>query len=330
VSDAENHGARARLRAHRGLSPLVAVVAVAAGVGGLCAQLLGSADACPERLLVTKGPTTHGEGQEKKRRVREPEKGRARLRRTAAAPVTRAMPVPVLMYHVIGRAPSDAPYPELYVARRRFAEHIEHLARRRYNVVTLQQVWDHWHGGTRLPSKPVVVSFDDGSRGWYTHAYPILRRHGWVGTMNLTLSHLNGGDLRVRWVKKLIAAGWELASHTLTHSDLRLLSDGDLRREVGVSRARLRRVFGVPVNFFCYPSGSYDARVIGVVRKAGYLGATTTLEGLAIPGTPFALRRIRINGSDRAAALGLKLAGARMEEQKLSHLTRKARRSSRS
>jgi peptidoglycan/xylan/chitin deacetylase (PgdA/CDA1 family) len=316
VSDAEIHGVRARLRAHRGLFPLVAVVAVAAGVGGLGAQSLASADACPERLPSPKGATAHGEAQEKKRRVPEPERGRARLRRTAARPVTRTTPVPILMYHVIGRAPNDAPYPKLYVTRRRFAEHIEHLARRRYNVVTLQQVWDHWHGGPRLPSKPVVVSFDDGSRGWYTHAYPILRRHGWVGTMNLALSHLNGVDLRVRWVQKLIAAGWELDAHTFTHRDLTLLGDRDLRREVGGSRARLRRVFGVPVNFFCYPSGSYDARVIAAVRKAGYLGATTTLEGLAVPGTPFTLRRIRIDGSDRAAALGLKLAGARVEKQK--------------
>ena len=309
MSDAEIHGVRARLHAHRGLFPLVAVVAVAAGVGALGAQLLGSAD-CPERLPSANGATAHGKAQEKKRRVRERRKGRPRLRRTAAAPITRATPVPILMYHVIGRAPSDAPYPELYVTRRRFAEHIEHLARRLYNVVTLQQVWDHWHGGPRLPSKPVVVSFDDGSRGWYAHAYPILRRHGWVGTMNVTLSHLNAGDLRVRWVRRLIAGGWELASHTFTHSDLTLLGDGDLRREVGGSRARLRRVFGVPVNFFCYPSGLYDARVIAAVRTAGYLGATTTLDGLAVPGTPFALRRIRVDGSDRAAALGLKLAGA--------------------
>jgi peptidoglycan/xylan/chitin deacetylase (PgdA/CDA1 family) len=273
------------------------VVAVAAGVGGVGAQLLDSADACPPRRPSTTGATAPGKAQEKERRVREPQEGRPRFR-TAAAPVTRATPVPILMYHVIGRPPSDAPYPELYVTRRRFAQHVKHLARRRYNVVTLQQVWDHWHGGPRLPSKPVVVSFDDGSRGWYTQAYPILRRHGWVGTMNLALSHLNARDLPVRWVRKLIAAGWELASHTFTHSDLTLLSDGDLRREVGGSRVRLRRVFGVPVNFFCYPSGRYDGRVIVAVRKAGYLGATTTLEGLAVPRTPFTLRRIRVNGSD--------------------------------
>jgi peptidoglycan/xylan/chitin deacetylase (PgdA/CDA1 family) len=212
------------------------------------------------------------------------------------------------MYHVIAPAPPDAPYPDLYVTPRRFAEHMAYLARHRYHVVTLQQVWDHWHGGVPLPSKPVVVSFDDGSRGWYTHAYPILRRHGWVGTMNLALSHLNRVDIRVRWVQKLIAAGWELDSHTFTHADLTQLSGGDLRREVAGSRARLRRLFGVPVNFFCYPSGRYDARVVAAVRRAGYLGGTTTVEGLAVPTAPFALTRVRVSGSDRAAVLGAKLA----------------------
>ena len=213
---------------------------------------------------------------------------------TVTTRVTRTTPVPILMYHVIADPPEDAPYPELYVTPRRFAEHLAYLARHRYHVVTLQQVWNHWHGGRPLPPRPVVVSFDDGSSGWYTHAYPLLRRHGWVGTMNLALSHLNRVDLRVRWVRRLIAAGWELASHTFSHRDLTALSSRDLRREVMGSRIRLRRLFGVPVNFFCYPSGRYDATVIDAVRKAGYLGATTTVEGFAAPDGPFELKRIRI------------------------------------
>jgi peptidoglycan/xylan/chitin deacetylase (PgdA/CDA1 family) len=212
------------------------------------------------------------------------------------------------MYHVIAAAPEDAPYPELYVRPQRFTEHIAYLARHGYQVVTLQQVWDHWHGGTRLPPKPVVVSFDDGSRSWYTDAHPILQKHGWVGTMNLTVNHLNRMDIPARWVRKLVAAGWELDSHSLTHPDLTLLDGRDLRREVAGSRRRLRKLFGVPVNFFCYPAGRHNEAVIAAVRKAGYLGATTTVEGLAVPRTPFALRRARISGSDDVGSLARKLA----------------------
>jgi hypothetical protein len=58
-------------------------------------------------------------------------------------------------------------------------------------------------------------------------------------------------------------------------------------------------MFHVPVDFFCYPSGRYDARVVDAVRRAGYLGATTTNYGLARPQDIYTLSRVRINGSDR-------------------------------
>jgi peptidoglycan/xylan/chitin deacetylase (PgdA/CDA1 family) len=147
----------------------------------------------------------------------------------------------------------------------------------------------------------VVVSFDDGFGSWHRVAYPVLRRHGWLGTMNLALSHLNGIDVRKRWMRTLIRAGWELDSHTLTHADLTALRPDDLRREVAGSRRRLRRIFDVPVHFFCYPSGRYNDRVIAAVRAARYLGATTTIEGLATPDFPYVLKRVRVNGTDTPA-----------------------------
>ena len=96
-------------------------------------------------------------------------------------------------------------------------------------------------------------------------------------------------------------AGWELDSHTLTHADLTTLGSDSLRNEVAGSRRRLRRIFHVPVHFFCYPSGRYNERVIAAVKAAGYLGATTTIEGLATPDGRYTLRRVRVNGDDSPA-----------------------------
>jgi hypothetical protein len=73
------------------------------------------------------------------------------------------------------------------------------------------------------------------------------------------------------------------------------------------SRTELQRQFHVPVDFFCYPSGRYDARVINAVRLAGYLGATTTKYGLARPREMYTLSRIRIDGSDHVAGFAQKL-----------------------
>jgi hypothetical protein len=80
-----------------------------------------------------------------------------------------------------------------------------------------------------------------------------------------------------------------------------------LKHEIGDSRTILRHEFRVPVDFFCYPSGRFDAAAIAAVRAAGYLGATTTQFGLANPSNLYTLSRVRVNGSDRVAGFAAKL-----------------------
>jgi hypothetical protein len=63
------------------------------------------------------------------------------------------------------------------------------------------------------------------------------------------------------------------------------------------------------VNFFAYPSGVHDARVLAAVRKAGYEGAVTTAGTLAEPGDPFRLARIEIVRGDILPEFALKVAG---------------------
>jgi len=233
----------------------------------------------------------------------QPDPGPGPIVRCASGQTRTHKPVPILMYHVLAEAPADAPYPNLFVSPARFRAQVRILARHGYRGVTLDQVWAHWQHCTPLPRKPVVVSFDDGFASWHRVAFPVLERRGWPGTMNLALSHLNGIDVKRRWMKKVIRAGWELDSHTLTHPDLTTLGADALRHEVAGSRRRLRRIFHVPVHFFCYPSGRYDGRVIAAVEAAGYLGATTTIEGLATPDARYVLRRVRVNGDDTPAEL---------------------------
>jgi peptidoglycan/xylan/chitin deacetylase (PgdA/CDA1 family) len=221
-------------------------------------------------------------------------------------------PVPVLMYHVIGTPPPGAPFPELYVAPGLFRAQIGALATAGYHAVTLDRVWQAWHGRARLPSRPVVLSFDDGYRGDFGAAMPVLRRRGWPGVLNLLVAnlHRHGWGLRGWMVQRMIQNGWEVASHTLTHPDLTTLSPAQLWREVHRSRIVLQRLFHVPVDFFCYPSGDFDAAVLAAVRRAGYVGATTELPGLAQPSQPDTLSRIRIVGGESPAAVLAMIAAA--------------------
>jgi peptidoglycan/xylan/chitin deacetylase (PgdA/CDA1 family) len=148
-----------------------------------------------------------------------------------------------------------------------------------------------------------VLSFDDGYHSDYTHARPVLMRLRWPGVLNLALQNVEPGGITAAEVRRLIAAGWEIDSHTLTHPDLTTLPATELRHELVGSRAEIRRRFGQPADFFCYPYGHYDARVVAAVRAAGYRAATTTDEGLAVGRDLYVLKRIRVNGSDTAASL---------------------------
>ncbi|MDA0181677.1 polysaccharide deacetylase family protein [Solirubrobacter phytolaccae] len=243
-----------------------------------------------------------------------------RGKKKAAVPVVgeitgakaRAMAVPILMYHVIAKAPAGVANAELWVDEDVFADEMRALDAAGYTAITLQQAWDGWQRGGPLPRKPIVISFDDGYLSHYTHAKPVLRKLGWPGVLYLTTKSIGPGGLTEHQIRSLIKAGWELDSHTLTHPDLTTLDDATLARELEDSRALLRERFGVPVNFFAYPASRNDARVRTATEAAGYLAATTVEEGVARGGDdPFALKRVRVNATDTAESLLTRLAGPR-------------------
>jgi peptidoglycan/xylan/chitin deacetylase (PgdA/CDA1 family) len=209
-------------------------------------------------------------------------------------------PVPILEYHVLGHPPEGAPYPELYVGRTDFEKQMDWLDEHGYQAVTLEQVQEAWYHGGTLPPKPVVLSFDDGYRPQFTFALPTLRKHGWAGVLNLKAE---GSELYESNVKAMIAAGWEIAAHTIHHLDLTELGTEELTEEVAGSRKILQRDYKVPVNNFCYPAGRFDETVIEAVEDAGYIGATTEISGFAESGKPYELARLEILRSSHVAGL---------------------------
>jgi peptidoglycan/xylan/chitin deacetylase (PgdA/CDA1 family) len=213
-------------------------------------------------------------------------------------------PVPILAYHHIGTAPRGASNPQLWVPLARFRRQLLALDRAGYEAVSLGTVWRAWHGQSHLPAHPLVISFDDGYTSQLSAA-KALAPHGWSGVLNLQVARLGvRGGLTLAQVRRLIGYGWEIDAHSITHPDLRAVSAKRLQREVAGSRRAIRSAFGVPVDFFAYPYGRQNARVRAAVRRAGFLGATTIVRGLAGPGAdPFALRRVLVGADDSPSAV---------------------------
>jgi peptidoglycan/xylan/chitin deacetylase (PgdA/CDA1 family) len=274
---------------------------VAAGVVAVIV-LDGGRDApapAPTAGITGSGPHTAAARTTEPRCVAAPKLVRGRARGSEA--------VAILMYHVILPAPSDAPYPGLYVTPSLFAAQMHALAAAGYHAVTLNEVWDNWRYGTPLPpGKPIVVSFDNGYESQYREALPVMRSLGWVGVENLQLSGLppSQGGLSERQVRGLVCAGWELDTQGYSHADLPALTPSELTFQVATARRRIRALYHVAADWFCYPSGQYDAAVIAAVRAAGFRGSTTVVPGWASPGEdPYRLPRLRVLGGTSPQAL---------------------------
>jgi peptidoglycan/xylan/chitin deacetylase (PgdA/CDA1 family) len=221
-------------------------------------------------------------------------------------------PVPILMYHVIAPAPPGAKYAGLWVSPAALKAQVAALAKAGFHAVTLDAVLDGWAGKDTLPPHPIVLSFDDGYLSQGQDAGAILRARGWSGVLNLALHNLDTpGGLTTSRVKAMIADGWEVDAHSLTHPDLTTLDAAALRREIAGSRTAIHERFGVDVNAFCYPAGRYDATVAAAVAAAGYRAASTERPGAARPSDdPYALPRIRVDRGDSTATVVAKVRAA--------------------
>ena len=216
-------------------------------------------------------------------------------------------PVPILMYHVINPPLPGAPFPGLYVPAGEFAAQMQALKAAGWHAVTMDQLEAYWTRGVPLGAgKPIVLTFDNGYASQYVNALPILKRLGWVGNENIQLSGLppSQGGLTDAQVHGLLSAGWELDTQGISHADLITLDAAQLHYQIATARQTLQKRYGVPVNWFCYPSGHYNATVIAAVKAAGYVGSTTVIPGWAAPaGDPYRLPRLRVLGGTSPSAL---------------------------
>ena len=191
----------------------------------------------------------------------------------------------VLCYHAI----SDRWAADISVSPDRLEKQLRFLVDRGYQGATFEQAV------TSPPHRrTLAVTFDDAFRSVFELAFPILSHLGLPGTLFVPTKKLvsdrpmvwEGIDswigtphedelVGMSWeqVEQLVAAGWEIGSHTQTHRHLPALSDDDLEVELRASRADCEERLGRPCNTLAYPFGAVDDRVRDAVLKVGYTAA---------------------------------------------------------
>ena len=96
----------------------------------------------------------------------------AQMREDAAQAAQQdAVVLPVLLYHSVEDSATES---DTVISTAHFREHIAAVIENGYTPVTLEEVSDYVAGGSPLPDKPVLVTFDDGYMNNYENAFPVL------------------------------------------------------------------------------------------------------------------------------------------------------------
>lgn len=129
-----------------------------------------------------------------------------------------------------------------------------------------------WQGNKRGACS---FTFDDNLKTHVSHFFPKFQDLGFVGTIFLIT---NDGDLSIvndnfSLYAGLVDSGWEIGSHSVSHSNLIELDDSSLRSELADSKATLQTLFDLPSELtLSYPFSASDPRVRNMTAQY-YLAA---------------------------------------------------------
>lgn len=221
---------------------------------------------------------------------------------SATAPA--AQPIPVLLYHDVSAAPSD----EFGLTVETFRRHMAIVAASGRIPLTIDE---YVAGLPREPAgRPVLVTFDDGYRG-FGHVLDIMAEAG-VGAATLYVTTQRFGGEEQRCWSELADAPVRLqvGAHSRTHPQLDLLPAPRLLEEVAGAKDDVEQRLGLACRSFAYPHGHYGARVRGAVVDTGYASAAAVKNAFSHrDDDPFALARLTITQHTTDSALQRYLLG---------------------
>ncbi len=225
------------------------------------------------------------------------ETGTAVSGKTTQVFCTQPCKIPILMYHYISdiNRKTTKEGRTLSVTPKVFAGQLDALKMNGYTAIRFADLLS----GATLPSKPIILTFDDGYLDAAENALPALLLRQMVGTFFIISGKIGrNGYMTLNDIRLLTDNGMEIGAHTVNHPDLRKLTPQKQRFDIGESAAYLRKILNVPVKVFAYPSGMYKPLTPSIVHSEEMPFAVSTHVGIATQASnPLILPRIRMNNS---------------------------------
>jgi len=225
----------------------------------------------------------------------------------------------VLMYHEI--KDNGGPFA---LDTRNFTEQLKALQDNGYQVISIEQFEDFMLGKKKgIPANAVVLTFDDGYKDFYEHAFPLLKKFKYPATNFIIVKstdvynpkiipHMTWGD-----IQKMSKQGMSFYSHTYDSHEYaktdtqgqeapklaapiylekegRVETDDEYRKRIKSDLDRANKLLNAKVGnkraMLAFPYGKYSQSTIDVARGLGMNMLFTIDEGINVPGQPLIYR----------------------------------------
>jgi len=140
---------------------------------------------------------------------------------------------------------------------------MEYLNESGFHTITYSQWYDYVSNDGILPSKPIILNFDDGYLSTLITVAPILQKYGFVGNVQIatnwigTLGKVSNSNILT--LKNTY--GWEISSHSVSHTIFTTLTESQMISEFNDSREILKSLTGSYPTEFSFSSSVTNSSI---------------------------------------------------------------------
>lgn len=213
--------------------------------------------------------------------------------------------VPILCYHRFAENCKSS----LCMPSHIFDRQMKYLKKNGYRVINFKELLEFLEYRKGIPNKSVIISIDDGYRSIYDIAYPILQKYGFKATLFIYTDFINASRNALTWnqLSEMKANGFEIGSHTIYHSDLTRLKEGEnlkayrnrIEKELRGSKLIIDKKLAQNTICIAFPYGRYNQNLLKACERFGYrIGVSVKRGSNPFFADPLTLKRNQILKQD--------------------------------
>jgi peptidoglycan/xylan/chitin deacetylase (PgdA/CDA1 family) len=190
-----------------------------------------------------------------------------------AATILSKKEVPILCYHNIKDFDtSSGPMTKVYsVKPANFAAQMKALSAAGYHTILPAQLYEYLVHDGPLPSKPILITFDDTRGEQYSIGAAEMEKYGFKGVFFVMTVSINRPNyLTKEQIAALANTGHVIAAHTWDHHMVTKYSGEDWNTQLVEPKTKLEEIIAKPVTYFAYPFGLWNKKAIPEIKKSGY------------------------------------------------------------